>query len=98
MTKKKEAGATPRQYEAAFKAEAVRLWQLTINHYALRVSEISGEAQAPVRGQVVTFDRWRLPIGRTAGANLPSLVASNAQATAGSRGVTSPSLWRARWR
>jgi transposase-like protein len=27
MTKKKEAGATPRQYEAAFKAEAVRLWQ-----------------------------------------------------------------------
>jgi hypothetical protein len=24
MTKKKEAGATPRQYEAAFKAEAVR--------------------------------------------------------------------------
>ncbi len=27
MTKKKEAGAMPRQYEAAFKAEAVRLWQ-----------------------------------------------------------------------
>ena len=27
MTKKKEAGATPRQYDAAFKAEAVRLWQ-----------------------------------------------------------------------
>jgi transposase len=27
MTKKKEAGATSRQYDAAFKAEAVRLWQ-----------------------------------------------------------------------
>ena len=27
MTKKKEAGATPRQYDPAFKAEAVRLWQ-----------------------------------------------------------------------
>ena len=27
MTKKKEAGAAPRQYDAAFKAEAVRLWQ-----------------------------------------------------------------------
>src|SRR5215203_5572312 len=27
MTKKKEAGATPRPYDAAFKAEAVRLWQ-----------------------------------------------------------------------
>ena len=27
MTKKKEAGAMPRQYEAAFKAEAVRLCQ-----------------------------------------------------------------------
>ena len=27
MTKKKESGATPRQYGAAFKAEAVRLWQ-----------------------------------------------------------------------
>jgi transposase len=27
MTKKKAAGATPRQYDAAFKAEAVRLWQ-----------------------------------------------------------------------
>ena len=27
MTKKKEAGATPRQYDAAFKDEAVRMWQ-----------------------------------------------------------------------
>ena len=27
MTKKKEAGATSRQYDAALKAEAVRLWQ-----------------------------------------------------------------------
>jgi len=27
MTKKKGAGATPRQFDAAFKAEAVRLWQ-----------------------------------------------------------------------
>ena len=27
MTKKKEAGAMPRQYDEAFKAEAVRLWQ-----------------------------------------------------------------------
>ena len=26
MTKKKEAGATPRQYDAAFKDEAVRMW------------------------------------------------------------------------
>lgn len=27
MTKKKEAGAAPRQYDEAFKQEAVRLWQ-----------------------------------------------------------------------
>lgn len=27
MTKKKEAGATPRQYDEAFKQEAVRLWR-----------------------------------------------------------------------
>src|SRR5688572_33414218 len=27
MTKKKNTGATPRRYDAAFKAEAVRLWQ-----------------------------------------------------------------------
>ena len=27
MTKKNEAGAPPRQYDAAFKTEAVRLWQ-----------------------------------------------------------------------
>lgn len=27
MTKKKEAGATPRQYDEAFKREAVRLWR-----------------------------------------------------------------------
>ena len=27
MTKKKQAGATPRHYEGSFKAEAVRLWQ-----------------------------------------------------------------------
>ena len=27
MTKKKESGATPRRFDAAFKAEAVRLWQ-----------------------------------------------------------------------
>jgi len=27
MTKKKAAGATPRQYDEAFKQEAVRLWQ-----------------------------------------------------------------------
>ena len=26
MTKKKEVGATPRQYDAAFKDEAVRMW------------------------------------------------------------------------
>ena len=26
MTKKKEAGATPRQYDAAFKDEAVSMW------------------------------------------------------------------------
>lgn len=27
MTKKQESGATPRQYDAAFKDEAVRMWQ-----------------------------------------------------------------------
>jgi transposase len=27
MTKKKQAGATPRRYDEAFKQEAVRLWQ-----------------------------------------------------------------------
>ncbi len=27
MTKKKVTGATPRQYDEAFKQEAVRLWQ-----------------------------------------------------------------------
>lgn len=29
MTKKKEAGATPRQYDEAFKQEAVRLWRIS---------------------------------------------------------------------
>lgn len=36
MTKKKEAGATPRQYEAAFKAEAVR-WPPSVGQ---RIEEI----------------------------------------------------------
>jgi len=27
MTKKKDSGATPRQYDEAFKREAVRLWK-----------------------------------------------------------------------
>ena len=27
MTNKQESGATPRQYDAAFKDEAVRMWQ-----------------------------------------------------------------------
>ena len=28
MTKKQESGATPRQYDAAFKDEAVRMWHV----------------------------------------------------------------------
>ena len=47
MTKKKEARATPRQYEAAFKAEAVRLWQSS-GQAALRPTGSKEELQLEI--------------------------------------------------
>ena len=66
MTKKKEAGATPRQYDAAFKAEAVRLWQS---------SQDSAEKTAHELGiSVFNLYKWKREgaAPRAAGALRPS--------------------------
>ena len=48
MTKKKEAGARPRQYEAAFKAEAVRLWQSSGQAAEKTAAVITAEVPEPI--------------------------------------------------